>query len=582
MASKQPDSSPGLEILGKHMEHYNVETSAIHRKLQSKVEALRILREELERSRTERDQFKLMAETLQLRYSSMKRTDYGYVGSKSVVKMLHEQREQNIRLTTEVECLKQKNAQLSFDLKTLIDEKEEAVTERDAYKCKAHRLNHELLAALKVNEAHPRILDVDGLVLENKYLQERLNSVESELDFTTKLSEKYKSLLDSKKRKGIMKLGGSAPSTVHDTMFSQKQIKTLLETAGTLPTKMETNEDLRGLCLALLDSLNDKNLALNHQKKTNKILATKLADLDQRLKILCGNESDSSVFSPSEILLHGYCSSGVDLSVDGKSGDDSGTISSADIDESTKTSRPPSEDYENDIDSFQTVDYVSGIYYDPIGKDPKVISEAIAKERSEDFKDLPPELAAMVQKALSDLDMKDSLRYSIVISLPIPIQETTMAKLLYSLLIVGAVIAASSAEAPLKSRSSFRRFQRQEVEPTPAAEESVTEAAAPYPPKEDAPYPPAGITPETPFELPTETTIAPEPAQEYGPPAQEYGPPSQEYGPPAASEEGSGQEPPVVEEAVILEEPQSKESLYTEFQLPVKDDSLPDLLKLFN
>lgn len=203
----------------------------------------------------------------------MKRTDYGYVGSKSVVKMLHEQREQNIRLTTEVECLKQKvkdlqgdiellrsrsekedaqkklptneeffewkdekssfitylenlkqkNAQLSFDLKTLIDEKEEAVTERDAYKCKAHRLNHELLAALKVNEAHPRILDVDGLVLENKYLQERLNSVESELDFTTKLSEKYKSLLDSKKRKGIMKLGGSAPSTVHDTMFSQKQ-----------------------------------------------------------------------------------------------------------------------------------------------------------------------------------------------------------------------------------------------------------------------------------------------------------------------------------------------------------------------
>lgn len=139
------------------------------------------------------------------------------------------------------------------------------------------------------------------------------------------------------------------------------------------------------------------------------------------MKILCGNESDSSVFSPSEILLHGYCSSGVDLSVDGKSGDDSGTISSADIDESTKTSRPPSEDYENDIDSLstesgrsimsseysQTVDYVSGIYYDPIGKDPKVISEAIAKERSEDFKDLPPELAAMVQKALSDLDMKE-------------------------------------------------------------------------------------------------------------------------------------------------------------------------------
>lgn len=237
------------------------------------MEALRILRVELERFRIERDQFKLMAETLQLRYSSMKRTDYGYGSSKSVVRMLNEQREQNIRLTTEVECLKQKveelqgdigllrsrsekedaqkklptneeffewkdekssfitylenlkqkNAQLAFDLKTLIDEKEEAVTERDAYKCKAHRLNHELLAALKANENHPRILDVDGLVLENKYLQERLKNCESELDFTTKISDKYKALLETKKRKGIMKLGGSTQSTAHDTVFSHKQ-----------------------------------------------------------------------------------------------------------------------------------------------------------------------------------------------------------------------------------------------------------------------------------------------------------------------------------------------------------------------
>lgn len=108
----------------------------------------------------------------------------------------------------------------------------------------------------------------------------------------------------------------------------------------------------------------------------------------------------------------------MDLSADGKSGEDSGTISSADIDESTKTSRPPSEDYENDLDSLstesgrsilsseysQTVDYM---FYSPIEKDCRSISEAIVKERSEDFKDLPPELAAMVQKALSDLDMKE-------------------------------------------------------------------------------------------------------------------------------------------------------------------------------
>lgn len=125
-----------------------------------------------------------------------------------------------------------------------------------------------------------------------------------------------------------------------------------------------------------------------------------------------------------------------------------------------------------------------------------------------------------------------------------------MAKLFYTLLVVALVAAVSNAEAPFRSNvRRFPVFQRQEVEPVADP--------APYPPKEDAPYPPAGITPETPFELPTETTAASEPAQEYGPPTREYGPPavpSQEYGPP----EGSGQDPAATDEAVIIEEPQAE------------------------
>lgn len=198
----------------------------MHRKLQSKIEALRILRQELEQFRVERDQYKLMAETLQLRYSAMKRNSELMAGSSnscgalsqnsSLAALLHETRELNLKLNTEVEALRQrlgelqgdmellreheassktrlqalvsenaahnkeelqwkrdranfichlenlkkKNAQLAFDLKAIIDEKEELATERDAYKCKAHRLNHELLVALKANKMHPK---VDGL-----------------------------------------------------------------------------------------------------------------------------------------------------------------------------------------------------------------------------------------------------------------------------------------------------------------------------------------------------------------------------------------------------------------------------------
>lgn len=44
----------------------------------------------------------------------------------------------------------------------------------------------------------------------------------------------------------------------------------ILENGADLPTKTETIADLKSLCLALLDNLNDKNVALSHQKRTNK------------------------------------------------------------------------------------------------------------------------------------------------------------------------------------------------------------------------------------------------------------------------------------------------------------------------
>ncbi|XP_055856309.1 coiled-coil domain-containing protein 149 [Episyrphus balteatus] len=486
-----------LELFGEHMENYNVEASAIHRKLQSKIEALRILRKELEQFRTERDQFKLMAETLQLRYSAVRRnTDYnncGFGGKSSVANMLHETRERNIKLTTELESMKQKlfelqgdievlrargnvgicrdvqpstsssankeeeqwkqekadfichlenlkkkNAQLAFDLKAILDEKEEAVTERDAYKCKAHRLNHELLLALKANESHPRLLDIDSIVLENKYLQERLKNSESELELTTQSMNKYKAMLDAKRKKGIIKLGNNSQD-----IMSHKQVKKLLDNGVDLPTKTETIADLKSLCLALLDNLNDKNLALNHQKKTNKILASKIAELEQRIQIVSGCESSSSdviCFSPSQILLNGYCPSSVDT--DAKSPnvtEDSGTMSS-EPDDSQKTSRVSEEDgmssslstesgrsilsSEYDVGGgvggsrsgtqctlLTNHDLMTSLFHpsfkDVIDTNVSSITSSIAKERLDDLKDLPPELAAMVQKALHDLDVQE-------------------------------------------------------------------------------------------------------------------------------------------------------------------------------
>ncbi len=59
-------------------------------------------------------------------------------------------------------------AQLERDLQQVLDEKEELVTERDVFKTKFERLNQELNYILKGEEN--RIVDIDALVMENKYV----------------------------------------------------------------------------------------------------------------------------------------------------------------------------------------------------------------------------------------------------------------------------------------------------------------------------------------------------------------------------------------------------------------------------
>lgn len=77
-----------------------------------------------------------------------------------VTPALH-QREEMIE---QLEKLNVKCMQLKVDLKSALDEKQELEMERDAFKCRAHRLNHELGQALHA----PESMDVDALVNENR------------------------------------------------------------------------------------------------------------------------------------------------------------------------------------------------------------------------------------------------------------------------------------------------------------------------------------------------------------------------------------------------------------------------------
>lgn len=50
----------------------------------------------------------------------------------------------------------------------LLDDKQELIAERDGFSNKIRRLNYELAASLNANK-NQQILDIDSILLENKY-----------------------------------------------------------------------------------------------------------------------------------------------------------------------------------------------------------------------------------------------------------------------------------------------------------------------------------------------------------------------------------------------------------------------------
>ncbi|KAL3864063.1 hypothetical protein ACJMK2_005769 [Sinanodonta woodiana] len=316
-------------------------------KLDSKGEALLILSKELDQCRSERDQFKLMAEQLRERYQALKKQNLGQVPmssvdtktfkqysdmqSQSLAKLLFESKEHNKSQQFEMEDLKQKLhdaqgdikllreqiarqrvgttdegmntrhfpaheredlvkqleasreefLQLQRDLQQVLDEKEELEREKDAYKMKYERLNQELNYILKGDEK--RILDIDALVMENKYLNERIKQMEEEKSMAMATVSKYKTLLERKKTKGCMKLGQDRSGGM---VMTRKEVEQLLDNPNFTAASAQAMSDLQALARSLLDTVKDKNLALSHQRKTNKILGNRVSELEKKIKTL--------------------------------------------------------------------------------------------------------------------------------------------------------------------------------------------------------------------------------------------------------------------------------------------------------
>nr|XP_023419837.1 coiled-coil domain-containing protein 149 isoform X2 [Cavia porcellus] len=312
------------------------------RKLESKKEALLILSKELDTCQQERDQFKLMANQLRERHQSLKKKYRELIDGDPLLppekrkqanlsQLLRDSQDRNKHLGEEIKELQQRLAEvqgdnkllrmtiakqrlgdeeigvrhfaaheredlvqqlerakeqiesLEHDLQASVDELQDVKEERASYQDKVDRLNQELNHILGGHEN--RIIDVDALCMENRYLQERLKHLHEEVNLLKSNIAKYKNALERRKNS---KGQGKSSSSALTGVLSAKQVQDLLsEDHGcSLPATPQSISDLKSLATALLETIHEKNMVIQHQRQTNKILGNRVAELEKKLRTL--------------------------------------------------------------------------------------------------------------------------------------------------------------------------------------------------------------------------------------------------------------------------------------------------------
>ncbi|XP_033824789.1 coiled-coil domain-containing protein 149 isoform X1 [Periophthalmus magnuspinnatus] len=313
------------------------------RKLESKKEALLILSKELDTCQQERDQYKLMANQLRERHQGLKKKYRELIDGDTslppekrnqvtLAQLLRDSRERSQQLSDELKEVKQRlteaqgdnkllrmtitkqrlgddevgmrhfpaheredlvrqleeareqNELLDHSVKSVTDELQDIRAERDVFQQKAHRLNVEMNHLLGNDEI--RMLDVDALCMENRYLHERLNQLQEEVAILKSNLSKYKTALECRKNS---KISGKPNSSALTGVLSAKQVKELLlseENGCSLPVTPQSISDLKSLATALLETIHEKNMVIQHQRQINKILGNRVAELENKFKSL--------------------------------------------------------------------------------------------------------------------------------------------------------------------------------------------------------------------------------------------------------------------------------------------------------
>ncbi|KAE8279041.1 Coiled-coil domain-containing protein 149-B [Larimichthys crocea] len=178
--------------------------------------------------------------------------------------------------------------EMENNIKALTDELQDVKGERSAFREKAYRLNVELNHVLGNREA--RIIDVDALCMENRYLHDRFGQLQEEVNLLKSNIMKYKTALERRKNSSTYGKSNSSPLT---GVLSAKQVQEMLleEQGCSLPATPQSISDLKSLATALLETIHEKNLVIQHRgtptgNTLRMILGNRVADLERKLKTL--------------------------------------------------------------------------------------------------------------------------------------------------------------------------------------------------------------------------------------------------------------------------------------------------------
>uniref|UniRef100_A0A7I4Z6D9 GRIP domain-containing protein n=2 Tax=Haemonchus contortus TaxID=6289 RepID=A0A7I4Z6D9_HAECO len=186
--------------------------------------------------------------------------------------------------------------QIETDLHTVLGIKEELVMERDALVKKVERLSTEMSFLLN---GDPRRVaeDLDTLVAENRFLKARLDSANEESETMKATLSKYRAMTESRP-------STANPTVSQDSSLGEKSsvavvnMKQIRELLSSHAIKLDDN-DYKAITAILLDLCNDKQMALTHLRRANKVLGNRVNEVESHLAVLEAKSRSTSPNKPS-------------------------------------------------------------------------------------------------------------------------------------------------------------------------------------------------------------------------------------------------------------------------------------------